>query len=60
MLVHELRHLLTLAQSSNAVLVFIRRPGELEPEVVEVTAALDLSSEDAFVLYVDGAQAEFT
>ena len=55
MLVQELRHLLTVAQSSGAVLVFIRRPGALEPEVVEVTAALDLSSEDAFVLFVDGA-----
>jgi len=55
MLVQELRHLLAVAQSSSAVLVFIRRPGALEPEVVEIAEVIDLTSEDAFVLYVDGA-----
>ena len=53
MLVQELRHLLSVAQSSSAVLVFVRRPGALEPEVIEVTEVLDLATEDAFVLFVD-------
>ena len=57
MVVSELRHLLELAQASSAVLIFIRRPGSIEPEVVEVVEALDLSSEDAFVLYVDPVDA---
>jgi hypothetical protein len=55
MLVQELRQLLAVAQASSAVLVFIRRPGALEPEIVEVVDVLDLCSEDAFVLFVGAA-----
>jgi hypothetical protein len=53
MLVRELRDRLTATQQSDTVLVFIRRAGTLEPDVVQVTEVIDVPSEDAFVLAVD-------
>ena len=54
MRVEELRQALDAVMGSSEVLVFIRRPSALEPEVVEVAEVADALTEDgAFVIYVD-------
>jgi hypothetical protein len=55
-LVGHLHQLLAVAQSTSVVLVFIQRPGDQEPEVAEVVRAIDIPTEDAFVLYVEARE----
>jgi hypothetical protein len=56
LLAGELHHLLSAIQSTSSVLVFIHRPGALEPDVVEVAAADNVPTEGAVVLHVNLAQ----
>ena len=56
LLAGELHHLLSAIQSTSSVLVFIHRPGALEPDVVEVAAADNVPTEGAIVLHVNLAQ----
>jgi len=54
MVVEELRQALAAVPASSELLVFIRRPGALDPEVYEIAEVADVLSEDgAFVIYVD-------
>jgi hypothetical protein len=53
LLAGELHLLLSAIQSSSSVLVFIHRPGALEPDVVEVAAADNVPTEGAVVLHVN-------
>jgi hypothetical protein len=52
-LVGELRDLLLTADPTSTVFVFVKLPGALQPHVVEIVETTDLSTDDAFVLYVD-------
>jgi hypothetical protein len=53
MLVHELKEILMTAGALSEVLVFVRRPGALEPDVLQVAEIAHLPGEDALVLHVD-------
>jgi len=54
MVVEELRQALAAVPASSELLVFIRRPSALDPEVYEIAEVADVLSEDgAFVIYVD-------
>jgi hypothetical protein len=53
LLVGQLQHLLPAAQSSSSVLVFIHRPGAIEPDVVEVDSVDIVTTEDVIVLHVN-------
>ena len=37
-------------------MVFIQRPGDQEPEIAEVVRAIEIPTEDAFILYVEAPE----
>jgi hypothetical protein len=52
-LVCELRDALSAAHEDSDVLVFVKSPGAIEAHVLEVVDTADVTSEVAFVLYVE-------